>query len=268
MGGNKKSTPKAIQKSLTIAGTATAFTLRLRLHYKAARAAGVRAQCSTADRVRVRMKFGERVRQEGGRFIMTNGNTRQEGGDDDIARLALAMHDNSYFFLSRRGLAIRFCRDFNGSGDQLLEITRENGQKPHLIRVYFTPTHRGDDSFLYEADLIKDHGKDYEPTINQGKHRFVARSAGLNIDWGSEEVQHWRYDVERLSKTPDTLAGWVEADLQMLVRCRQGYTCFHKTILTNSDLAAYVTANVSLEELKARLKCSKCGKRQPLVRVF
>jgi hypothetical protein len=47
---------------------------------------------------------------------MTSGNTRQEGGDDDIARLALAMHDNSYFFLFRRGLAIRFSRDFNGSG--------------------------------------------------------------------------------------------------------------------------------------------------------
>lgn len=199
---------------------------------------------------------------------MTSGNTRQEGGDDDIARLALAMHDNSYFFLFRRGLAIRFSRDFNGSGDQLLEIMRENDQKSHLIRVFFTPTRRGDDSFLYEADLIKDHGKDYEPTINWGKHRFFTRSAELQIDWGSEEVQGWRYDVERLSKTPDTLAGWVEADLQMLVRCREGYLCGRKTILTNSDLAAYVTANVSLEDLKARLKCSKCGKRQPHVCVF
>lgn len=199
---------------------------------------------------------------------MTNGNTRQEVGCDDIARLALAMHDKSYFFLFRRDLAIRFHRDINGSGTQLLEITRENDQEAHLIRVFFSTTRGDDDSFLYEADLIADQRMDYEPTINRGKHRFVAASAELQIDWGSEEVQQWRHDAERLSKLPDTLAGWVKADLEMLVRCGAGFRCDRKTIFTNNDLAAHVAANVSLEDLKARLICSKCGKRQPYVRVF
>ena len=208
------------------------------------------------------------MHQGGSISVMTNENTRQEVGCDDIARLALAMHDKSYFFLFRRGLAIRFSRDINGSGTQLLEITRENSQEPHLIRVFFNTTRNDNDSFLYEADLITDQRKDYEPTINRGKHRFVATSAELQIDWGSEEVQQWRHDVERLSKSPDTLAGWVKADLEMFVMCSAGFLCGRKTILTNSDLAAHVAANVSLEDLKARLKCSKCGKRQPHVRVF
>lgn len=214
------------------------------------------------------MKSGERVLQGGSISVMTSGNIRQEVECDDIAKLALAMHDKSYFFLFRRGLAIRFHRDINGGGTQALEITRENDQEPHLIRVFFNTTRGDDDNFLYEADLITDQRKDYEPSINRGKHRFVATSAKLHIDWGSEEVQQWRHDVERLSKSPDSLAGWVEADLEMLVRCSAGFRCGRQTILTNSDLAAHVAAKVSLEDLKARLKCSRCGKRQPNVRAF
>lgn len=198
---------------------------------------------------------------------MTNVNIEQGDRCDEIARLALAMYEKSYFFSLRRGLSISFYRDTDGSGTQLLEITRRSGQEPHLIEVIFDVTY-SDDDFLYEADLIKDQRKDYEPTINFGKQRFFARRARLKIDWGSEEVQRWRHDVERLSRSPDTLAGWVEADLEMLVRCSEAFGCGRKTVLTSSDLALQVEATVTLEDLKARLTCLKCGKRQADVLVF
>lgn len=62
--------------------------------------------------------------------------------------------------------------------------------------MIFEPTHKNDDSFLYEEDLTTDQRKDYEPSINRGKHRFVARRAKLNLDWDSNEIHQWRLDIE------------------------------------------------------------------------
>ena len=56
-----------------------------------------------------------RVRQGESVTLGSDGATPQEITCDDIARLALAMHEHSYFFSLRRGLNIRFSRDLNGS---------------------------------------------------------------------------------------------------------------------------------------------------------
>ncbi|WP_197029404.1 hypothetical protein [Paracoccus pantotrophus] len=113
-----------------------------------------------------------------------------------------------------------------------------------------------------------DKGKDYEPTVNKGKHRFVAVSAELGIDWNSDEIQQWRSDIERLSRSSDTLTGWIENNLEMIVRCGSGYFCRKPAILTINDLKQHVAAGLSLEDLKNRLKCSKCGKRGARIAVF
>jgi hypothetical protein len=212
----------------------------------------------------VRVRQGETIK------LPNDGPTLQEITCDDIARLALAMHDRSYFFSLRRGLSIRFSPDLNGGGMQGLYITKESEEKnpPHLIQVFFKHTYEKDGEFLYEADLLMDQRKDYEPTVNKGKHRFVADSAAIQIDWNSDETQQWRSDIERLSRSPDTLSGWIEDDLEMLVRCGSGYFCRKPAILTKNDLKRYVAAGLSLEDLKNRLKCSKCGKRGARVMVF
>lgn len=199
-----------------------------------------------------------------------DGANPQEITCDDIARLALAMHDHSYFFSLCRGLSVRFSRDLNGSGTQGLYITKKSNETdpPNLIQVVFNQTYKEDGEFLYEADLIMDRGKDYEPTVNKGKHRFVAQSAAMQIDWNSDETQQWRLDIERLSKSPDTLSGWIEGGLEMLVRCDSGYFCRKPAILTTNDLKQYIAAGLSLEDLKTRLKCSKCCKRGARITVF
>jgi hypothetical protein len=202
----------------------------------------------------VRVRQGETVN------LPKDGASPQVITCDDIARLALAMHDHSYFFSFCRGLSIRFSRDLNGSGTQGLYITRESQKTnpPNLIQVIFNYTHQKDDELHYQAD----------PTVNMGMHWFVAKSVALRSDWNSDETQQWRSDIERLSRSPDTLSGWIEDDLEMLVRCGSGFFCRKPTIFTKNDLSQYVAAGLSLKELKARLKCSRCGKRGARITVF
>lgn len=203
-------------------------------------------------------------------MIRDDGNNPQEIACGDIAKLALAMHEHSYFFAIRRGLKIRFSRDLNGSGTQGLYIRKEDGDldASDLIQAVFRQTYNQDSEFLYEADLIMDRGKDYEPTVNKGKHRFVAQSAYMLVAWDSDEAKQWRLDIERLSRSPETLTGWIADDLEMLVRCSSGFFCRKPAILTKGDLQRYVEDGLNLEDLKARLKCSKCGKRNAGVAVF
>ncbi|WP_207803089.1 MULTISPECIES: hypothetical protein [Roseicella] len=202
--------------------------------------------------------------------LPVDGPTLQEVTCDDIARLALAMHDHEYFFSLRRGLRFDFSRDLNGSGIQGLYIRRESDGKDtsNLLEIIFDYTLEKDGNFLYEADLIKDHGKDYEPSINCGKTRFVARSSTIQIDWNSDEAQQWRSDIERLSRSPETLTEWIEDDSEMLVRCGSIYFCRKPAIFNINDLRRYDASGISLKVLKDRFKCSKCGKRGARVTVF
>jgi hypothetical protein len=190
--------------------------------------------------------------------------THQKATCEDIARLALAMHDKKHFFSLRRSLEMRFSRDINGSGVQALEVLRTGAgdDSRYLFRVHFESVHRDSESFLYEADLIRDQGKDYEPTVNCGKHCFGAQGVWLQIDWSSDEVGQWYSDTQRLSTAdPDSLEGWLESDKEMLVKCRAGFICGWEKVLARDDLARHANAGTSLEDLKARLTCSKCGKR-------
>lgn len=187
----------------------------------------------------------------------------------DIARLALAMRNHSYFFSLRRGLEITFDRDLNGSGTQGLSITRSSdGMVPPLIRVIFQPQAQDDGDFLYEADLFMDDRKDYEPTFNKGKRQFVTRQAETRGDWTSDEMVQWRSDIERLANAPDALPGWIEADLEMLVACRDQFMCRQSAVLTRTALMCHAAAGLSLEELTSRLKCAKCGKGEARIMVF
>lgn len=204
----------------------------------------------------VRLRQGETLK------VQSDGPIQYEVSCNDIAKLALAMHAHSPFFWLRRGLNIRFSRDLNGSGTQGLYISRETRDtKPsYLIQSFFRQTYSKEGEFLYEADLIMDQRKDYEPTVNKGKHRFVAECVDIQIEWHSNEVRQWQADLDRISKVPGTLSDWVEADLEMLVRCVGGF-CRGHAILTKSDLTRYAATGLKLEDLKARLRCSKCGSR-------
>ncbi len=213
-----------------------------------------------SERLDLKVKPAVRVWQ-GESITQDNGKSAKGVVCDDIANLALAIHKYRHFFSLRRQLNTRYSGDFNGSGDQLIEITSKNDTsytRP-LILVVFSVHGAGQP--LYEADLIKDHGKDYNPTINWGKKWFGAKLAEIRIDWDSAEILQWRCDIERLSRSPDSLTAWIDAELEMLVRC-SSYMCGQNAILTKRELTQYLAAGLSLEDLKTRLTCSKCGKRE------
>jgi len=185
-----------------------------------------------------------------------------------IARLALAMYDHGAFFSIHRNLAMTFCSDYNGGGNQYLNIEKKDaGPLPEsFIKVYFKPTYSMDD-FLYEADLFTDQNRDYLPVLNRGKHRFAAEAALLNIEWHSDEIQQWRSDVERLRITSDTLSYWTENNLDMRVSCTS-LSCRPPSRLELHKLKQYVSAGITLGELKTRFTCTRCGKREARISVF
>lgn len=216
-----------------------------------------------ADTSMIHLRQGEILK------VPDGGRGQQEVTCDDLARLALAIHDHRYFFSLRRGLDIRFSRDLNGSGTQALYVRRKSGSEgsPPLMECGFDRAYGKDDQVLYEADLIMDQRKDYEPALNRGQHPFAARSATLRAEWFSDEIKQYRSDIERLSRTPDTLRRWIDDGLEMQVNCSLAH-CRKPTILENADLERYHAAGLSLDDLKSRLKCSKCGRRGAELRVF
>jgi len=217
-----------------------------------------------ADKAIIQVRQGEIFK------LPNDEHTFEEITCDDIAKFALAMYDHIHFFSLRRGLRMRFSRDLNGSGTQGLYITREADEEDPspLVQVVFDRTYGENGEILYEADLIMDQRKDYEPTVNKGKHRFAACYATIRADWHSEEIMQYRSDIERLSKSPDTLRDWIEQALEMQVNCTSGYFCRKPVILNKNDLERFSIEGLTLEDLKARLKCSKCGKLGATVRVF
>jgi hypothetical protein len=179
------------------------------------------------------------------------------------------MDEHSYFFSLRRGVKTRFSRDLNGSGTQGIYINRADDEftSEYLVSVVFQPSYSKDDDFLYEADLITDQRKDYEPTVNRGKHRFKAWRAYIEVDWNGDECRQGQADVARLSRSADTLTGWIQADLEMIVRCGSR-NCWHSAILSKTDLERHVAAGMTLEALKRQFKCSECNRREARISVF
>ena len=204
------------------------------------------------------------------KIVSSDSHTTYKIDCDQIARFALAIQDNGYFFFQHYGLVSRFSRDLNGSGTQGLYIARSRMDldRKSIISVYFDPVYSLDGVVLYEADLIMDQGKDYEPTVNKGRHKFMAQRAFMQVDWHDDEVRGWQSDVARLSYQPETLSEWVSKDYDMLVTCNNEYCCRSSAIITNKDLVSFVAARLSLNDLKSRLKCSECGKRNARVQLF
>lgn len=206
----------------------------------------------------IRVRQGESIKLQGG------GHNSREVKCDDIAKMALAIHHHSYFFSNHRDLSINFCRDINGSGDQLLEIerNRNKGESQLIISVVFTHPPKNKDHVLYRAELIKDRvgGREFAP--DRGECDFGAKVAVLQIDWNSSDILQLRRDIERLSNPPETLTAWINADLTMFVTCVE---CGWSVVRTRSDLTRYAAARLTLKDLKSKLKCSKCGRRQARV---
>jgi len=186
---------------------------------------------------------------------------------DDIARLAFAMHESHLFFIHRHGLKLDFCRDLNGGGTQRLTITPSgSGEVPNwTLEAFYTPIY-SDDPWIYQADLLMDGRKDYDPVINRGKHGFCADSIHIRVppsetvaDWFVANYLVWEKELGRVQLPYSTLRQWFESGFHMWVTCQDAFC--HRAVLSNDSLKQYADTGLTVEELSARMRCTQCGKR-------
>lgn len=193
----------------------------------------------------------------------------------DIASVAWGIYSNSLSFQQRFGIVARYSDDFNGGGDQSLEIGKGEHVffENYVIRVIYSRF--GEGNFVYEADLLMDGSKDYHPTRNLGKTQFFADRVFVDIadpddvlTWINESYVKWREHLTRICEPHSTLREWVDSHLDMAVKCAD-YTCNNEVrIIPNNDLKPYVTAGVTLEDLQNRLVCARCKRRRPRIAPF
>lgn len=185
---------------------------------------------------------------------------------DDIARLAVAMHESRLFFIHRHGLKLDFCRDLNGSGTQALTITPSGlGKVPDwTLEAVFSPVNSGD--YIYQADLLVDGRKDYDPVMNRGKHGFRADRVHMRVsppdivsDWLVGNYLIWESELDKVQLPHSTLEEWVGNGFHMWVICQDVFC--HRSVLPNDRLKEFADAGLSLEELNSKMRCTQCGKR-------
>lgn len=193
----------------------------------------------------------------------------------DLALTAWGISKNSAFFRHKFDIQSRYNNDFNGGGNQLVEIGRDltYGKKDCTLTAVFSSY--GGGKSIYEADLIMDGRKDYHPTKNHGKHKFGANAVVIYITdpeelltWVNDSYLPWKNELSRLSKPHSSLLEWVEAGLNMGVKCADFFCANEVKVIQNNDLKKYMISGVTLRGLTERFVCSKCGKRSPRVMPF
>ncbi len=200
---------------------------------------------------------------------------------NSLASLGYWMMDYGYFFRQRYSLNIRHSSDFDGSGQQSIEINRADRDKYssewQLRLVYSEQTDNSDD-FIYEAELISDTRTGYPyGSKNHGLRRFKVHCAFLNqsptaaTQWVAELYLPWKKDLERLQRASESLAHWVDAGLGMDVSCRPCARAaglggrIKPTKFSNHILKGFANKGLDLTNLRSKLKCKKCGQRDAIL---
>ena len=129
--------------------------------------------------------------------------------------------------------------------------------------------------WIYEANLIMDGRKDYEPSVNHGKRKFCASSARINVfnpaellDWINNCYMPWQEQLYRCALPHGTLAEWVSSRTDMLVKCSNLECCSPFMVLPEKKLSEYLSSGLDLGALRSKLTCSFCRRREPDVFPF
>lgn len=189
----------------------------------------------------------------------------------DLAVAAWGIYQNINYFRRKCGIFPRYRSDFNGGGNQLIEIRVKDSLDDDdcILRVVYSTY--GKEDYIYEADLIADGRRDYHPVRNHGKRKFMADFTSINVETSEDLLSFmngrylsWIETIKWLSKPHETLDEWVGSGFDMGVKCPD-FTCAHISNIQNGTLASYLALGVDLEALSHRLSCSKCQRREPFI---
>lgn len=194
----------------------------------------------------------------------------------EIGAIFSTMRNHSWFFGHRYNLDVSYCRDLGGCGRQMIRVTEDNkGEGAWRVSLFFQPNYSAKEEFCYEAELITDQRKDYEPSINRGIHQFRLERFTLSLT-DVAQIEHWfkyvfpvlRHETERLKMEHETLEQWVGARLDMAVKCSKFMCRKDPILIPHQKLQTFIDLGYSLEDLQDKLVCSVCGKSRPTLLPF
>lgn len=198
---------------------------------------------------------------------------------NDLAILAHRIYQNQFYFHRNHDVHTRYTQDFDGSGRQRIDISKEERPRDYtsdwILRITFAQCYRDEESFIYEADLIEDTRTGYPyRSANRGLKKFKACHAFLNqppieaAEWITEQYILWRGELDRIENASKSLHSWASTGLDMAVRCRSCVASaflgdkIQTSIFSSRDLNAYASSGLDLTAFASKLKCSACGKRR------
>lgn len=227
-----------------------------------------------------------RLREGGARSLTARG---KAGSTDitcrDLGSAAWGIYSNSQFFRFRFGVAAQYRNDLNGGGSQEVVVHRTRPEddlsifggivrdENTILTVIFS--HRRAEDWIYEASLLMDGRKDYEPVRNLGTAKFGVEQAdiymaepGEILAWINGSYLPWTQELSRVCQPHATLSEWVESDLDMGIRCAERTCANGVKVMANSALREHLASGATLETLRERLACTTCGRRRPRLAPF
>lgn len=135
------------------------------------------------------------------------------------------------------------------------------------ITVCFKDTHKED--YDYIAMAARDtttaykRGKRIQPQETKFKREraIIWRKLDEPTVWVKNEVRRLKTIVDQLDEKTRTLSSWADSDLNMQVFCSTSLcrTYSDTAIISNDKLRVYAGNGLTFEELKLKMKCTKCG---------
>lgn len=190
---------------------------------------------------------------------------------ENMAFAFWSIYKNKNYFKHAFNLTAHHSEDIDGGGRQMLTLYKgdmvKNGEiQKFQVGVIFSPARTND--WLYEATLWQDGRKDYEPSRDMGKHKFSVSEVIIDVfssedllKWINESYFPWIQKLSRIFKPHSDLNEWVKSDLDMEVRCLSPNCANRINIFNKKYLSELIQSGVTLESLRKRLSCSKCGNR-------
>lgn len=191
----------------------------------------------------------------------------------DFVKAVLDANKYSGYFEARERAQFKKSSDYDGHPfEDFLEVKKMSQQNEEVwaINFYFTPSRQESNEFDYSAVVRRSFTTAYKvrPPGPPVETKFTLErcdfrnNADKTAGWTAPVYRHLIDVCGRLGAVEEDLDVWAQAGLDMRVICPY---C-HAETLKNKRLCEFVAAGISVESLKHRLVCGRCGKREPRLR--
>ena len=196
----------------------------------------------------------------------------------ELGELVRRIYKYSSYLENREYITLNKWNDYDGSPyEDTIELKKNMIDKVELWRINFYYSDSIHDADGYDFDYSAVVARNYsdeegiKPSGPSMEKKFILQSIWTShkedktAAWVAPVYRSLIETCERLEAMGTDLALWASSDLDMRVWCNNCRSLFH-TILPNTRLRELVMSGVTMERLKSRLMCKKCGKRVAVMR--